>query len=119
MVPYEGISSHDGKYVLTTVSHTGRMSGTYRPGDSQEFLYNNSFTAIPAGLHYRPHGSTPRPVVTGTQTAVVVGPKGEQIFTDKHGRVKVQFHWDREGKHDAASSCWVRVTQAWADKGSG
>ena len=119
VVPYEGISSHDGKYVLTTVSHTGRMSGTYRSGDSQEFLYNNSFTAIPAGLHYRPQRSTPRPVVTGTQTAVVVGPKGKEVFVDKYGRVKVQFHWDRQGKNDADSSCWVRVSQIWAGKGWG
>jgi hypothetical protein len=59
---------------------------------------------------------TPKPVVAGTQTAVVVGPRGEEIFTDKYGRVKVQFHWDRDGKHDANSSCWVRVAQAWAGK---
>ncbi|MGH9903076.1 MAG: type VI secretion system Vgr family protein, partial [Pyrinomonadaceae bacterium] len=52
----------------------------------------------------------------GTQTAVVVGPPGEEIFTDKYGRVKVQFHWDREGKYDEKSSCWVRVSQNWAGK---
>jgi len=119
VVPYDGSASHDGKYVLTSVNHTGRMSGSYRSGDVQELHYDNSFTGIPAALHFRPQRITPRPVVTGTQTAVVVGPKGEQIHTDKHGRVKVQFHWDREGKHDAASSCWIRVAQAWADKGFG
>jgi len=119
VVPYDGSSSHDGKYVLTSVNHSGRMSGSYRSGDAQEVFYDNSFTCIPAALHYRPQRTTPRPVITGTQTAVVVGPKGEQIHTDKHGRVKVQFHWDREGKHDAASSCWIRVTQAWADSGFG
>ena len=58
--------------------------------------------------------ATPRPVVHGTQTAVVVGPSGEEIFTDKYGRIKVQFHWDRQGKGDADSSCWVRVATAWA-----
>jgi len=119
VVPYDGSASHDGKYVLTSVSHTGRMSGSFRSGDVQELHYDNSFTGIPAALHYRPQRITPRPVVMGTQTAVVVGPKGEQIHCDKHGRVKVQFHWDREGKHDAASSCWIRVTQPWADKGFG
>ena len=119
VVPYEGSGSHDGKYVLTSVNHSGRMSSSYRSGDAQELLYDNSFTCIPATLPYRPQRATPRPIVMGTQTAVVVGPKGEQIHTDKHGRVKVQFHWDREGKHDAASSCWIRVTQAWADKGFG
>jgi len=65
---------------------------------------------------YRPARSTFRPVVQGTQTAVVVGPSGEEIFTDKYGRVKVQFHWDRDGKNDADSSCWVRVGQNWAGK---
>ncbi len=119
VVPYDGSSSHDGKYVLTSVNHTGRMSGSYRSGDLQEVLYDNSFTCIPAALQYRPQRTTPKPVVMGPQTAVVVGPKGEKIFTDKYGRVKVQFHWDREGKRDAGSSCWVRVTQPWADKGFG
>ena len=52
----------------------------------------------------------------GTQTAVVVGPSGEEIFTDKYGRIKVQFHWDRDGKNDADSSCWVRVATLWAGK---
>ncbi len=52
----------------------------------------------------------------GTQTAVVVGQPGEEIFTDKYGRVKVQFHWDREGKNNADSSCWIRVASTWAGK---
>ena len=68
--------------------------------------------AFPPTLPFRPPRLTPRPVVKGTQTAVVVGPKGEEIFTDKYGRVKVQFHWDREGKNDDDSSCWVRVGAA-------
>ena len=62
---------------------------------------------------------TPRPRVEGTQTAVVVGPPGEEIFTDKYGRVKVQFHWDREGKHDNTSSCWIRVVQPASGASSG
>ena len=57
---------------------------------------------------------TPVPVISGMQTATVVGPPGEEIFVDKYGRVKVQFHWDREGKMNADSSCWVRVAQVWA-----
>ncbi len=52
----------------------------------------------------------------GCQTAVVVGPAGEEIYTDKYGRVKVQFHWDREGKKNENSSCWIRVSQPWAGK---
>ena len=62
---------------------------------------------------------TAKPTVPGTQTAVVVGPSGEEIFTDKYGRVKVQFHWDREGKNNADSSCWIRVATSWAGKGWG
>ena len=54
--------------------------------------------------------------MAGSQTAVVVGPPGEEIFTDKYGRVKVQFHWDRDGKYDVGSSCWMRVSQPWAGK---
>jgi type VI secretion system secreted protein VgrG len=106
----------DGPYVLTSVSHSARASGDYRSGSGIDFAYQNSFSCIPAGLPFRPARSSPRPVVPGTQTAVVVGPKGEEIFTDKYGRVKVQFHWDRDGKNDAGSSCWVRVAQLWAGK---
>ena len=119
VAPYVGSSSHDGKYVLTSVSHTGRMSGSYRSGDVQEVVYENSFTCIPAELPYRPPRVTPRPTIGGGQTATVVGPVNEEIFCDKYGRVKVQFHWDRLGKNDADSSCWVRVAQVWAGKGWG
>ena len=63
---------------------------------------------------FRPPRKTPKPIIQGIQTAFVVGPAGEEIFTDKYGRVKVQFHWDREGQVDAKSSCWVRVAQIWA-----
>ena len=62
---------------------------------------------------------TAKPTVPGTQSAVVVGPAGQEIFTDKYGRVKVQFHWDREGKNNENSSCWVRVGQLWAGKTMG
>jgi type VI secretion system secreted protein VgrG len=62
---------------------------------------------------------TPRPMMSGPQTATVVGPAGEEIHTDKHGRIKVQFHWDREGKRDDNSSRWVRVAQMHAGKGWG
>ncbi|HEY1381716.1 MAG TPA: type VI secretion system tip protein TssI/VgrG [Gemmataceae bacterium] len=106
----------DGPYVLTTVTHTARMGADYRSGTAAPFEYHNTFTLMPAGVPFRPPRTTPKPVVAGTQSAVVVGPKGEEIFTDRYGRVKVQFHWDREGKSDADSSCWVRVTQPWAGK---
>jgi type VI secretion system secreted protein VgrG len=78
--------------------------------------YHCSFTAIPTTYDFRPQRLTPKPFVQGPQTAVVVGPGGEEIHTDKYGRVKVQFFWDREGKKDDGSSCWVRVSQPWAGK---
>ena len=81
--------------------------------------YQNEFECVPVALPFRPARVTAKPTVRGTQTAVVVGPKGEEIFTDKYGRVKVQFHWDREGKFDADSSCWIRVATIWAGKGWG
>lgn len=75
--------------------------------------------AAPASLPFRPERRTPRPVMRGPQTATVVGPAGQEIFTDRHARVKVQFHWDRLGKRDENSSCFVRVSQSWAGAGWG
>lgn len=106
----------DGQYVLTGVSHSARYSGDYRSGQGGDDLYSNSFSCIPVGLPFRPARNTPKPFVQGTQTAVVVGPAGEEIFTDKYSRVKVQFHWDREGQENADSSCWIRVATVWAGK---
>jgi type VI secretion system secreted protein VgrG len=103
----------NGQYVLTSVAHSARLTGDYRSGEST-FDYENNFTCIPFTIPFRPLMTTPRPVVQGTQTAVVVGPPGEEIFVDKYGRVKVQFHWDRESKANADSSCWVRVAQNMA-----
>jgi type VI secretion system secreted protein VgrG len=106
-------------YHLLQVRHQARVGGYRAAYGKESFDYENSFVAIPFKVPYRPPLLTPRPVVQGSQTAVVVGPKGEEIFTDKHGRVKVQFHWDRRGKKDENSSCWVRVSTAWAGKGYG
>ncbi|HEV8337169.1 MAG TPA: type VI secretion system tip protein TssI/VgrG [Candidatus Polarisedimenticolia bacterium] len=104
----------DGAYVLTSVQHSARAATDGSKGE-----YRNRFECIPAGLPFRPARKTPRPVVPGTQTAVVVGPPGEEIFTDKYGRVKVQFHWDREGRRDESSSCWVRVGALYAGTETG
>src|SRR5262245_52168837 len=78
-----------------------------------------SFVAMTSAQQFRPKRRTPKPFVQGPQTAVVVGPAGDQIYTDKYGRVKVQFHWDRYGKKDENSSCWIRVSHPWAGKGWG
>jgi type VI secretion system secreted protein VgrG len=86
---------------------------------ADQHAYANEFQAFPAATAFRPAPRTPRPTIPGTQTAVVVGKSGEEIWTDSYGRVKVQFHWDRVGKNDENSSCWVRVAQGWAGKGWG
>ena len=106
----------DGPYVLTRVEHVARQGGFTSSDRDTPFTYDNTFDCIPFALPYRPARTTARPVIHGTQTATVVGPIGEEIFVDRYGRIKVQFHWDREGRRDADSSCWVRVTQVWAGK---
>ncbi|AKJ02232.1 type VI secretion system secreted protein VgrG [Archangium gephyra] len=98
----------NGAYVLRWVSHSATVEA-----------YSNSFEAFPAATPFRPPRVTPRPVVNGVQSARVVGKAGEEIWTDRFGRVKVQFHWDREGKKDERSSCWIRVAQGQAGKGWG
>ncbi|MFN7988501.1 MAG: type VI secretion system tip protein TssI/VgrG [Thermoanaerobaculia bacterium] len=106
----------DGDYVVTGVRHQASFGADYRSGKDALLSYENEITCIPAALPFRPRRATPKPVVQGSQTAVVVGPSGEEIFTDKYGRVKVQFHWDREGKNDENSSCWIRVGTSWAGR---
>ncbi|MFO0812301.1 MAG: type VI secretion system tip protein TssI/VgrG [Gemmatales bacterium] len=105
----------NGKYLITRVQHSAQLGLSFR-SDGSEYHYSNQFHCMPFDLPYRPLRQTERPTVAGTQTAVVVGPKGEEIFTDKYGRVKVQFHWDRHGKNDADSSCWIRVATVWAGR---
>lgn len=81
--------------------------------------YQCSFIAMSTQQQFRPKRNTPKPFVQGPQTAMVVGPAGDEIYTDNYGRVKVQFHWDRYGKSDENSSCWIRVSHPWAGKGWG
>ena len=86
---------------------------------AQTELFSVRLTAIPSAQNYQAPRHTPKPIVQGPQTAIVVGKAGEEIHTDKYGRVKVQFHWDRYGTNDQNSSCWVRVSHPWAGKGWG
>ncbi|RVC79513.1 type VI secretion system tip protein VgrG [Mesorhizobium sp. M4A.F.Ca.ET.022.05.2.1] len=103
------------------------ISAEYRLFDpgyrTQNEIHAENFKIVlgvaPTSLHYRPPRITPRPIMRGPQTATVVGPSGEEIFTDKYARVKVQFHWDRLGKKNENSSCFVRVSQTWAGSGWG
>jgi type VI secretion system secreted protein VgrG len=108
--------AENGTYVLTSVTHSARQTGFFGDDGLGDTDYSNSFTCIPVAVPYRPSRTTSKPIVHGTQTAVVTGPPGEEIYTDKYGRVKVQFHWDREGRKDDKTSCWIRVAQPWAGK---
>ena len=81
--------------------------------------FESSLTCIDAQQSFRPLASTSRPIVKGPQTAIVVGPAGEEIWTDQFGRVKVHFYWDRHDQSNENSSCWIRVSQAWAGKNWG
>jgi type VI secretion system secreted protein VgrG len=111
------VSKDDSKYIVTGATQS-LESSQYESGDgSSEFRC--TFTALSTKQQFRPRRATPKPFVQGPQTAVVVGPAGDEIYTDKYGRVKVQFHWDRRGKKDENSSCWVRVSHPWAGKGWG
>ncbi len=128
----------DRRYLVTAVEHLGHdwssipdevresprfqemlMDANIRvpDGTKTEGRYGNRIEAHridqnPASVPYRPERVTPRPIIEGPQTARVVGPAGEEIHTDEHGRIKVQFHWDRQGREDDKSSCWIRVAQA-------
>ncbi len=105
------------QYIVVSINHEAEQTPDYMSELEITRAYENEFSCIPHGGGepvYRPPIKTPKPVIHGTQTAVVVGPAGEEIFTDKYGRVKVQFNWDREGDMDANSSCWIRVVQSWA-----
>lgn len=94
-------------WVVTAVTH-----------DASHEHYRNRFEAIPKATAYRPPRLTPKPRMH-TQTAQVVGKAGEEIWTDQYGRIKIQFPWDRDGKNDETSSCWVRVVLPWSGKGFG
>ena len=110
------------EYLLIRLSQSGsqpQVLGADAGGAGEKESYQNDFDCIPSGIPCRPAQTTPRPSIQSVQTALVVGPAGEEIYTDAHGRVKVQFHWDRQGKKDEKSSCWLRVAQIWAGPGWG
>lgn len=105
------------EYLVLSVSHHAEnpeyVSGS---GGGSGPLYGCSFTLMPVERQFRLLRNTPKPIIQGPQTAIVVGKSGEEIWTDEHGRVKVLFHWDRYGKADETSSCWIRVSQEFAGK---
>ncbi len=115
-------AADEGDYILTLVTHYAKDSsylGINASSSAKPEIYHNAFNCIPYKIKYVPMRKTLKPLIHGIQTAVVVGPAGEELYTDHYGRVRVQFHWDRKGKKDDASSCWVRVMQSWAGKNWG
>jgi type VI secretion system secreted protein VgrG len=107
-------ADYNAEYLVTS-STLSLASNAYQSGaGGGEDELSMSIEAIRAATPFRPARLTPKPVVQGAQTAIVVGKSGEEIWTDEFGRIKVHFHWDRHGKRDEKSSCWVRVAQAWA-----
>lgn len=114
----DALPSHN-EFVITELTveasvplNTDEQSGAGR------FSYSNSFKCLPTTAVYTP-ARLSKPVITGVQTATVTCAAGEEIHVDEHGRIKVQFHWDREGRNDQKSSCWIRVAQSWAGAGFG
>ena len=115
-------------WLLTEITHHGKQpqvleeSVTSDVTDSKDDFhqgYRNTFSAIPWDVPYRPPLKNPKPKVLGSQSAIVTGPAGEEIYCDEYGRVKVQFYWDREGAFDDKTSCWMRVASNWASQSFG
>lgn len=127
------LKTSDGKevpYLLTEVIHSAKQEGSFESGGTGGFEYQNQFECMPTALPYRPPRETVKPVIAGFQTAIVQGPTAdesasdasanEEIHVDEHGRVRVLFAWDREGRgEDGTTSAWLRVGQGWASGGFG
>jgi type VI secretion system secreted protein VgrG len=107
------------EHLVVAASYDMEFSEYEAMPETSGATYRCHFVAMSTQQQFRPRRLTPKPFVQGPQTAVVVGPKGDEIYKDDLGRVKVQFHWDRYGKKDENSSCWIRVSQMWAGKGWG
>jgi type VI secretion system secreted protein VgrG len=107
------------EYLITAVTHSGAHDYTSQGGAGSEPAYENEFECVPFDAEVRPTAHTRKPRVHGPQTAIVTGPEGEEIHTDEHARIHVQFYWEEKPTYLAGSSCWVRVSQSWAGLGWG
>jgi type VI secretion system secreted protein VgrG len=107
------------EFLITAVTHSGGHDYQASSGGGAEAAYVNEFECVPIETVLRPELSTPKPRVHGPQTAIVTGPEGEEIHTDEHARIQVQFYWEETPSYAAGSSCWVRVSQSWAGLGWG
>lgn len=114
-------SSFNQEYVITRLSSFGSqpLGEDEVIPDDERLIYSNRFDSIPFSVPYRPLRKTPKAIIDGVQTATVVGPSGDDIYFDQFGRVKIQFHWDRDGRKDENSSCWVRVSDGYAGQKHG
>jgi len=101
-------------YLITSLVHEGQEMDPLSDDTKRAVYYKNDFTCIPHAKPFRAPLKTPKHLVKGPQTATVVGPAGAEVYPDQFGRVKVQFHWDRQGNKDEQSSCWIRVSHPWA-----
>lgn len=105
----------DTDYVINTIHHTFDFT-------NEKIVYSNKFTAFQSDVEFRPQRATTRPRVYGAETAIVMGPEGEEIYTDLYGRIKVRFHWDHDEDEeltDDTRTCWIRVAQSFAGSGFG
>lgn len=109
----ENEADKGASFVITEIHHAG-SNPSYLDDQEAGQVYSNQFCCIPSAITFRPMSITPKPKMEGVQTAVVVGKSGDEIYTDKYGRIKLQFHWDRYGNRDEKSSCWVRVATQWS-----
>lgn len=116
------VADLEQKYVLLRVVHIGNAPEALRStggGAEGGTRYENHFLCVPESTPVRPAHNTRKPLVRGPQTGIVAGPSGEEIHTDEHGRIMVQFHWQEDPTYDDTSSCWIRVAQSWAGPGWG
>lgn len=109
----------DGDYLLLSVDHHLKVPLPVAEATDGTAGYRNRFTAVPLALPYHTPRGTPAPIISGPQTATVEGPEGEEIHTDRYGRIKVRFHWDSSESSGMDASCWVRVAQSWAGSNFG
>lgn len=112
------VNTLNQKWQVVSSVLTGKQPQAMKGGQGMGTTLNNQFEVIPADRTWRPQPLI-KPKVDGPQSAIVTGPSGEEIFCDEHGRVRVRFHWDRYHKSNEDSSCWIRVSQAWAGAGFG
>lgn len=113
-------AAFNGEYLITAAAYEC-SEPLPESGPDSGAMFDANLSAIRSQRQFRAPRVTPKPIVQGVQTATVVGPAGEEIYTDPEGlgRVKVQFHWDRYGARDENSSCWVRVATPWANQNFG